>query len=717
MNPILHKILLFALFLNVATWANAAEYDFSVDGFEYKKLSETEVEVSGYSGDKTIITIRDWISSGWEKYQVIKIGDYAFRNSKITHVTIYGVKDIGKYAFQNCTELTSITIPKTVKSVGVGAFDECRKLSWVEITNLSKWLEIDFGDSDWHSYVYGDNPMHYAKCLILRENEQGERIINDVTELPSYYLEGITKLGNRSLYGFKNLEKLTIPKNIQSIGYRALKECPLKSLTILGACHIYEYNIDATNLDLTLNQGCRIGDYWWPNEYNFFKISDVSSTHSTATFTISTTNHLHIIDDNGNPAPLQCYSSKGKYSWDNGILKIWNVAPDTRIEACAFGGAIDYVDTKQIDVTFKLEKSYADKLVVSANINSGDYTFTNEEMTWKLDKDVISKSKTCVISFIPKASEVIFGIYQKDPYYYKNWTYEFSFPRVEISNVRAQATSYTSARLSAEMNLSTGAIGGIEWRRNDAPDNVQSNQVEAPIVDGKLLGELRGLRDDVYYKFRPYFDRGDGVTYGEWVGFYTGDAGVYFDPEVGTLTATANATSATMSGYVVAGSDNVTGRGFEYRPEDTSSRSDEWTRIEAKGTYMTTTADGLQPGTKYTYRAYAQTADKTYYGSEMSFTTEALSGIEDIAAESPSDELSVQLRENPVNGQPVIRVSNSDGEMAQCRIISISGRIVYDAPIATTGDYETLDVYLERGIYILQLTTTKQMKTIKLLAR
>ena len=338
-------------------------------------------------------------------------------------------------------------------------------------------------------------------------------------------------------------------------------------------------------------------------------------------------------------------------------------------------------------------------------------------MTWKLNKNVISKSKTCVIPFITKASEVIFDIFKEDPYYHKICTYKFSFPRVEISNVRAQATSYTSARLSAEMNLSTGAIGGIEWRRNDAPDNVQSNQVEAPIVDGKLLGELRGLRDDVYYKFRPYFDRGDGVTYGEWVGFYTGDAGVYFDPEVGTLTATANATSATMSGYVVAGSDNVTGRGFEYRPEDTSSRSDEWTRIEAKGTYMTTTAEGLQPGTKYTYRAYAQTADKTYYGSEMSFTTEDLSGIEDIAAESPSGELSVQLRENPVNGQPVIRVSNSDGEMAQCRIISISGRIVYDAPIATTGDYETLDVYLERGIYILQLSTTKQMKTIKLLAR
>lgn len=129
MNPILHKILLFALFLNVATWANAAEYDFSVDGFEYKKLSETEVEVSGYSGDKTIITIREWIISGGEKYQVIKIGDEAFRNRKITHVTIYGVKDIGKYAFQNCTELISIAIPETVKSVGAGAFDECRKLS------------------------------------------------------------------------------------------------------------------------------------------------------------------------------------------------------------------------------------------------------------------------------------------------------------------------------------------------------------------------------------------------------------------------------------------------------------------------------------------------------------------------------------------------------------------------------------------------------------
>lgn len=686
---------------------------------------------------------------------VKSINNYAFVSwTNLKKIVIPSSIDyIGSSAFAHCTGLKEVIIPPSVKAIGKNAFYQCYNIKKSAyplsisspFSNLTCSIyypteDVVLGES---GLIYGRKnsilyyvPLDFTEtqpipksvtkigyrafgyCSNLKKFiiptsiiEIGEKAFDNCRELAEIVISNSVKaIGEDAFYATK-LESLTFPKSVTSINgidFDALEY--LKSVTVLGPADIRGLDISRKSINFTIHKDCKISV---PN--GLISISR-TSTQATATFQVTSfPENIKIIDDNDKEVQFSISTSSDcqSCSWENGILYIWDLIPDQLVYAYAFNNQISSTKTESITNTFTKIENYADKIAVTANWDAGDFEIT--DAYWS--SAVISKGNRAEIPYATKAPTVDFYVFNDNKKYGKTFSYKASFPSVNISNERAQATSYTSARLSAEMNLSTGAIGGIEWRRNDAPDNVQSNQVEAPIVDGKLLGELRGLRDDVYYKFRPYFDRGDGVTYGDWVGFYTGDAGVYFDPEVGTLTATANATSATMSGYVVAGSDNVTGRGFEYRPMDTSSRSDEWTRIEAKGTYMTTTAEGLQPGIKYTYRAYAQTADKTYYGSEMSFITEDLSGIEDIAAESPKGKLSVQLRENPVNGQPVIRVSNSDGEMAQCRIISISGRLIYDAPIETTGDYETLDVYLERGIYILHMSTTTQMKTLKLIAR
>jgi hypothetical protein len=61
------------------------------------------------------------------------IGDFAFYDcSQFTSITIPNVTTIGEYAFSNCSQLTSITIPDSV-SISVFAFDNCP----VEAVNIN----------------------------------------------------------------------------------------------------------------------------------------------------------------------------------------------------------------------------------------------------------------------------------------------------------------------------------------------------------------------------------------------------------------------------------------------------------------------------------------------------------------------------------------------------------------------------------------------------
>jgi hypothetical protein len=68
---------------------------------------------------------------------VTSIGNYAFQNcSGLTSVTIpNSVTSIGDVAFYNCSGLTSVTIPNSVTSIGSSAFSGCSGLTSVTIPN------------------------------------------------------------------------------------------------------------------------------------------------------------------------------------------------------------------------------------------------------------------------------------------------------------------------------------------------------------------------------------------------------------------------------------------------------------------------------------------------------------------------------------------------------------------------------------------------------
>ena len=138
------------------------------------------------------------------------------RDNLKTLIISEGVTSIKSSAFADCSSLTSVTIPSSVTSIRYGAFADCSSLTSVHISDLAAWCGIDFDSAH-------GNPLYYAKKLYLN----GELITDLVIPF------GVTSIGNDAFYNCSSLTSVTIPSSVTTIGYSAFYGCSgLTSVTI-----------------------------------------------------------------------------------------------------------------------------------------------------------------------------------------------------------------------------------------------------------------------------------------------------------------------------------------------------------------------------------------------------------------------------------------------------------------------------------------------------
>ena len=170
-----------------------------------------------------------------EGSQLKSIGDRAFSFTDLTTITLPdSVETIGDNAFSNCRSLTSINIPDGVTSIGGGAFGSCKALTNISIPDSVTAI--------------GDSAFSY--CSSLNSITLGNR----VKSIGTYTFQDCTALTN-----------ISIPNSVTGIGTGAFNGCTsLKTLTLGSGVETIDNNtFQGCNLltDFTLPSGLKsIGD-------------------------------------------------------------------------------------------------------------------------------------------------------------------------------------------------------------------------------------------------------------------------------------------------------------------------------------------------------------------------------------------------------------------------------------------------------------------------
>lgn len=270
------KLILFlcCLLTAVSTWA----YDFSSGDIYYNFTSSTDPYTVA-------------VTSGATTYY----GDVIIPDSvKFNNVT-YAVTSIGANAFNNCTSLSSLTIPKTVAKIDIGAFSGCVSMTKVTcLAPIPPSLSASFipktlilvpcssvnlykANSKWGVYIVG------GSIFTVNGISYQQISCNDsVQVLPSSSYTGAISIPSTVDYGGHNytvsaiansafqtctgLTSISIPNTISTIGNKSFYGCTgLSDVTLSGSISsIGDYafygctGLSSISLPNTINN---IGDY------------------------------------------------------------------------------------------------------------------------------------------------------------------------------------------------------------------------------------------------------------------------------------------------------------------------------------------------------------------------------------------------------------------------------------------------------------------------
>ncbi len=196
---------------------------------------------------------------------VTKIGRNAFTGctnmATATFAEDADIQIIGAGAFADCG-LTSISIPKKVKTIEREAFRSCKVLNKIDVTEFTTEISPE-------AFKYCDNltDINVSKKNEVYSSVDGYLLSKDKTELLIFppgkanskftlLPPSIEKIGRYAFYDCQALTNVTIPNKVTTIGERAFSLCKnLNTITFLCDAMINPTNINQLENTMSFDDG------------------------------------------------------------------------------------------------------------------------------------------------------------------------------------------------------------------------------------------------------------------------------------------------------------------------------------------------------------------------------------------------------------------------------------------------------------------------------
>lgn len=193
---------------------------------------------------------------------------------------VVGIED---YAFKDCPELTSVSLPPTITSIGSSAFSGCTNLKYINLPDVLSSIGSNV--------FYNCGKLDSIKLPVNITYVNSYMFYNCASLSSVIFGENTLSISSYAFYGCKNLTSIAIPEGVSSIGDNAFSECSnLKDVTVgnnvstIGKYCFY----NCSNLkNITLgNKVTSIGNYCFSNcvELEKLKLTDNITTLGTYAF-------------------------------------------------------------------------------------------------------------------------------------------------------------------------------------------------------------------------------------------------------------------------------------------------------------------------------------------------------------------------------------------------------------------------------------------------
>ncbi len=256
-------------------------HQFEKEGFFYNILDRTkqtvEITYKGSSYDTYPerytgkVVIPSSVTFDGKPYSVTQIGISAFQEcTGITSITIPNTVETLEYgAFTGCTGLTSITIPSGVTNIAEGALSYCTAMTKVVVDEANSTFDSRDNcnaiiNTESNTLVYGcqstiipNSVAHIGKTAFT-----GCKGLTSI-EIPS----SVITIGDAAFCECKSLTNITIPNGVTTIGYMAFYYCDkVKSITLPRTLkrigdNAFQYCMAATKVNSHAEVPPTCGDY------------------------------------------------------------------------------------------------------------------------------------------------------------------------------------------------------------------------------------------------------------------------------------------------------------------------------------------------------------------------------------------------------------------------------------------------------------------------